>query len=210
MSAVGRKKSAVQDKIEPPNLVPIMNLVTILIPFLLLTVQFVHLAVIDSSLPAIGAPKATTDQIDPKPPLMLTVAVTDRGFIVGGNAAILSTGTDEEVGQITDVAQAVEREPTIKLTSDTAYCESLYCRGLDSNCTGADYTPCHNFSALTDLLVKVKAEYPDEQNVILIPESEVVYENIVYTMDATRDHMPEGAEKRELLFPFVVIAGGAQ
>ncbi len=206
MSAVGRKKSAAQDKIGPPNLVPIMNLVTILIPFLLLTVQFVHLAVIDSSLPAIGAPKATTDQIDDKPPLMLTVAITGKGFIVGGNAAILSSG-EEGQGQITDVAAAAEREPTIPLTRDAEYCKTLYCRGLAQSC---DRTECLNFSGLTDKLVKVKAEYPDEQNVILIPEPDMLYENIVYTMDATRDHMPEGAEKRELLFPFVVIAGGLQ
>jgi len=184
-AAVGRKKRSAQEKIGPPNLVPIMNLVTILIPFLLLTVQFVHLAVIDSSLPAIGAPKATSESIDDKPPLMLTVAVTDRGFIVGGNAAILQS---EEEGQITDVAQAVEREPTIPVDSE----------GL------------HQFEKLTELLVKVKAEYPDEQNVILIPESEIKYEVIIHTMDATRDHLPEGAEKVELLFPFVVIAGGAQ
>ncbi len=184
-AAVSRKKGNVQQKIEPPNLVPIMNLVTILIPFLLLTVQFVHLAVIDSSLPAIGAPKATSESIDDKPPLMLTVAITDRGFIVGGNATILQS---EEEGQITDVAQATEREPTIPVNAEGEY----------------------EFEKLTNLLVKVKAEYPDEQNVILIPESEIKYENIIHTMDATRDHMPEGAEKSELLFPYVVIAGGAQ
>ena len=39
------------------NLVPIMNLVTILIPFLIMAAQFVQLAVIDSTLPAIGAPQ---------------------------------------------------------------------------------------------------------------------------------------------------------
>ena len=184
---MSRKKSFVQEKVEAPNMVPIMNLMTILIPFILLSVQFVHLAVIDSSLPAIGAPKANSETVDDKPPLMLTVAVTDRGFIVGGNAAILSTG-EEEVGQITDVAQAVEREPTIPVDNEGNY---LY-------------------EKLTELLVKEKAEYPDEQNVILIPESEIIYEVIIGTMDATRDHKPEGAKEKEMLFPFVVIAGGAQ
>ncbi len=187
-AAANRKKGAIQQKVEPPNMVPIMNLMTILIPFILLSVQFVHLAVIDSSLPAIGAPKATSETVDDKPPLMLTVAVTDRGFIVGGNAAILSTGEEEEAGQITDVAQAVEREPTIPVDNEGN----------------------HQYEKLTELLVKVKAEYPDEQNVILIPESEIVYEVIIGTMDATRDHEPEGAEEKEMLFPFVVIAGGAQ
>lgn len=38
------------------NLLPVMNLVTILIPLLLMSAQLIPLAVIDSSLPAIGAP----------------------------------------------------------------------------------------------------------------------------------------------------------
>ena len=39
---------------EPLNLVPIMNLVTILIPVLLMAIKSLGLAVIDTSLPAIS------------------------------------------------------------------------------------------------------------------------------------------------------------
>ena len=46
------------EEAEELNLVPIMNLVTILIPFLLMAAQFISLAVIDSTLPAIGPPQA--------------------------------------------------------------------------------------------------------------------------------------------------------
>jgi biopolymer transport protein ExbD len=42
---------------EELDLVPIMNLVTILIPFLLMAAQFVSYAVIDSTLPVIGPPQ---------------------------------------------------------------------------------------------------------------------------------------------------------
>ena len=38
-----------------------MNLMTLLIPFLLMSIQFVTLAVIDSSLPAIGQPQPQTE-----------------------------------------------------------------------------------------------------------------------------------------------------
>ena len=41
-----------------------------------------------------------------------------------------------------------------------------------------------------------------------MPEDQVSYDVIVQTMDATRDHLPAGAQARELLFPFVVMAGG--
>ena len=61
---MGKKRLA---KAEELNLVPIMNLVTILIPFLLLSVQFVSLAVIDSTLPAIGPP-APPSEVDEESP----------------------------------------------------------------------------------------------------------------------------------------------
>lgn len=48
--AVKRRAMAEQEL----DLIPIMNLVTILIPFLIMAAQFVNLAVIDSTLPAIG------------------------------------------------------------------------------------------------------------------------------------------------------------
>ena len=51
-------------KAEELNLVPIMNLVTILIPFLIMAAQFVQLAVIDSTLPAIGAPQPQDEEVE--------------------------------------------------------------------------------------------------------------------------------------------------
>ena len=48
--AVKRKK----EKVPELDLVPIMNLVTILIPFLIMAAEFIQLAVIDSSAPPIS------------------------------------------------------------------------------------------------------------------------------------------------------------
>lgn len=69
---------------EPPahlNLVPVMNLVTILIPFLLLSAQFVAIAVIETTAPAICA------DCDPEPDtprLEFELTVDDRGFHIDG------------------------------------------------------------------------------------------------------------------------------
>jgi biopolymer transport protein ExbD len=63
---------------EPLNLVPIMNLVTILIPFLLMAATFVSLAVVDSALPGI-----IDDDFGPDdPPQSVVVAITTQGFTV--------------------------------------------------------------------------------------------------------------------------------
>jgi biopolymer transport protein ExbD len=75
------------------DLVPIMNLVSILIPFLLLGASFVELAVVDTTLPAICSSNCG-DEID-EPRLNLSVAVTKTGLYVHGTEGVLE---EEEQG----------------------------------------------------------------------------------------------------------------
>jgi biopolymer transport protein ExbD len=167
---------------EDLDLVPIMNLVTILIPFLLMASQFVSLAVIDSTLPAIGAPPEETTE--PEETLNLTVAITDEGFTVAGSDAVLQS----------EVAEGEEPEPTIP-------CPNSLCSSV------ADY----DVKELTRLLSDIKERWQDEENVILVPEASVEYEVLVATMDAAReDPETKVGDKAASLFPFVVIAGGVQ
>jgi hypothetical protein len=58
----------------------------------------------------------------------------------------------------------------------------------------------------------IKDEYPDEENVILVPDNQIKYEVLVKTMDSSRDDptKPGADGNSRLLFPFVVIAGGAK
>jgi biopolymer transport protein ExbD len=71
------------------ELMPVMNLVAILIPMLLMGVQVLNLAVIDTTLPAIAPPPD-----DAEPGLRLTVAVTDQGL-----------GLKSGAGQLPEAAQ---------------------------------------------------------------------------------------------------------
>ena len=72
------------------NLIPIMNLVLMLIPVILLTAAFVQLSVINVSAPQIGggAPQQPQEKPD-KPPLNLTVVLTDQGFTIAGSGGVL-------------------------------------------------------------------------------------------------------------------------
>ncbi|HHO53557.1 MAG TPA: hypothetical protein ENK18_22470 [Deltaproteobacteria bacterium] len=170
------------EQAEELDLVPIMNLVTILIPFLLMASSFVSLAAIDSTLPAIGQPPETTTE-DDEPPLNLSVAITDEGYTVMGNDDALS-GEGEDKG-----AKIPCRKP------------------------GCPTPDSYDTKDLTRLLGEIKDRWSDsdEQNVILVPESQVPYEVLVLTMDATRNDpdTTEDGRPREL-FPYVVIAGGIQ
>ncbi|NOY24596.1 MAG: biopolymer transporter ExbD [Oligoflexia bacterium] len=182
---------AVKRRSEPTqelNLVPIMNLVTILIPFLLMAAEFVQLSVIDSTLPAIGPPQPQ-DEVPEKPPLTLSLAITGKGITVLGADSVLHPDGAPEL------AEGEERPPTVPCKSG-------------SNCTGVDD---YDWPDLVRILGLIKDEYPDDENVILVPDSRIPYEVIVKTMDSSReDPNNKGGDGRPRpLFPFVVIAGGA-
>lgn len=166
------------------DLVPIMNMVTILIPFLLLSVQFVSIAVIDSTLPAIGKP-AEPSETEPEEKLNLSVAITDKGFTVLGASGVLGNPKGE---------------------GSTVPCVRDGCPGVEA----------YDTKKLTEILGQIKDEYPDEENVILVPESHIQYEVLIATMDATREDPDTkvaragGGDGPRQLFPYVVIAGGVQ
>ena len=72
------------------NLTPFMNMIAILIPALLISTAFVEIAVLNVAAPAIGsAPETPPDQDPDKPPLNLTITVTDKGYTVAGSGAVL-------------------------------------------------------------------------------------------------------------------------
>lgn len=203
-----RRRSKPSDEVEL-TLLPFMNLMTLLIPFLLASVQFVTLAVIDSSLPAIGQPKPSDSKKDEKPPLNLTIGITDEGFTVAGSAGVLGckgggAGGDED--KCTTVPKRV----------DGSYCQETQCKGVPG-CT-AD-AACHDYKALRDLVIRVKEldddgdgtpDYDEEKNVIIAPNPDIPYYVLVGVMDSTRDFTPAGSSDKKDLFPNVVIAGGVK
>ena len=168
---------------EDLDLVPIMNLVTILIPFLLMASSFVSLAAIDSTLPAIGQPPEATNE-EPEPTLSLSIAITSEGYkVIGGDDRLKGEGEGED-----------KKGAPIP-------CKQAGCPSAES----------YDAEALNELLAKLKDDWEDEENVILVPESSVPYEVIIVTMDAARNDPNKTVDNRPRdLFPYVVIAGGVQ
>ncbi len=86
-------------------------------------------------------------------------------------------------------------------------------KGATIPCSKADCPSPDSYDTkeLTSLLSQIKDRWEDEENVILVPESGVPYEVLVRTMDAAREDPDTKVDsKAKMLFPFVVIAGGAQ
>ena len=171
---------------EELNLVPIMNLVTILIPFLLMASAFASLAAIDSTLPAIGPP-TEAKETEEEEKLNLSIAITDKGFTIMGSDAVLKSDTEGEKG------------PTLA-------CKREGCPTPDA----------YDVKALAEMLSDIKDRWEKEDTVILVPEGQIAYEVLILVMDAAREdpskkeNDADGKSRNKLLFPNVVIAGGAQ
>ena len=172
---------------EPLNLVPIMNLVTILIPVLLMAIKSLELSVIDTSLPAISPNVAAPqDDIPDKPPLQLKLAVTNLGIRILGAAEYLYPGEAKP-----DTADEETGKPDVPCLSNAT------CKGVE------DY----NWSDLSQKLSQIKKAAQDDErdsdSVVLISDNNIKYEILVKTMDVTRKSA-DGSK----LFPSVSIAGG--
>lgn len=139
------------------NLTPIMNLMLLLIPFLLLSSEFISIAVINVSSPRIGGGAAGEQQEKKKdkPDLNLTVTITDKGFIVAGTGGVLGGEAD---------ASAERGGPTVPKVGDT-----------------------YDYAGLTKKLIEIKDAFPEETKVILGAEPTVILDFLIQTMDATRE-----------------------
>src|SRR6478672_8200307 len=72
------------------NLNPMMDLFAVLIPALLMMSAVVEVCVLNVSAPAIGGSDSPPPAQPEKPPLNLTVTITDKGYIVAGSGGVLS------------------------------------------------------------------------------------------------------------------------
>lgn len=168
------------------NILPIMNVFCILIPFLLLTASFVQLTIVDTTLPASTSKKKTDEETSPTPTpeerhLNLTVAIASQGFSVAGYGGVLNVaGEQSEDGQ---------KPKTL----------------IEKKANGE-----YDFEKLKEIMIRIKEAYPGQYSVILLPEQTILYEDIIEVMDQARTYKkkkPDGTEVEELLFPNPVLAG---
>ncbi|MEI6092807.1 MAG: biopolymer transporter ExbD [bacterium] len=69
----------------------------------------------------------------------------------------------------------------------------------------------YDYTELGNRLLEIKSKYPEEWTVIIIPEASTKFDDIVTTMDISREHLAtnnRGELTRKVMFPNVVIGGG--
>ncbi len=194
------------------NLTPMMNLIAILIPVLLVSAAFVEIAVINVAAPAIGsAPEQDQPQDKPdKPPLNLTVTITDKGYTVAGSGGVL--GGEEEAAE-------GKSGPTIPIVQKSVDCGKFANtvppprakNKAAGNCkegeTGARSFWIYDNEALAKKLIEIKDAFPDERRIIIAAEADTDYESLTDVMDASREVKDAGGEMRTL-FDEVVLSPG--
>jgi biopolymer transport protein TolR len=142
------------------NIVPYLDIMVNLTMFMLVSMtSVIQFGILNVAAPSYGGPAATTQQADKKKAdLLLTVAISTKGFFVAGSGGVLGAAKDARQ----DPRNA---PPTIPLKPDGKY----------------DYT------TLTRKMVDIKNGFPDESKVILMADHAVPYEVLVSTMDAIRE-----------------------
>ena len=196
----GRPSGRIRSKepLQEMNILPIMNVFMILVPFLLLTAAFIQLAIVDTSLPARGKSVSSQDVETPKdkPKLNLTVFLQDDGFILAGFGGVLQL---EEVEKPEGDAEEGEAPPAAKRF--TIEKKTVEKDGKSSK----EY----DWDRLQGTLKKVKDAFPNHYSIILLPDNEISYETIVKMMDVSREFdelLPDGTKTKKWLFPSPVLA----
>ena len=115
----GRPSGRIRGKepLQEMNILPIMNVFMILVPFLLLSAAFIQLAIVDTSLPARGKSISSQDVETPKdkPKLNLTVFLQDDGFILAGFGGVLQLEEVEKPeGETPEPAEKPESETPVE------------------------------------------------------------------------------------------------
>ena len=176
-----RRRVHDEEEIGELNIVPYLDIVMNLVMFMLLSMAgLITLGVLDVATPKISD-AAGPSNADPSqtPPLMLTVAISDKGFYIAGAGGVLD-GPADAAGLDTAKPPTVPRR-------------------------GGDY----DYAGLTDKLTLIKLQFEKEKKVILVAESEIPYDIIIQTMDACRDHAVKAASgltERKELFPEVWLS----
>lgn len=184
------RKPRLEEETEEINIMPLMNIIMLLIPFLIMSTEFIKLGVINVTAPKLGSGRASqpeTNDKPKKPPLNLTISVTDKGL------TLITRGNKIPEGCILKQAagSGAKRLPTVRKT-------------------GKDY----NYDQLRECLTKIKDLFTSEKRVIIMASPSIKYSVIVKIMDYSRSgksekKYPYEPEKgKEGMFPEVVLSAG--
>jgi biopolymer transport protein ExbD len=194
------KKNQDDQNEESVSLIPIMNLVCLLIPFLLYTASFVVFSTVD--VHAQRNVPCTNCTEDEPPSLNLMVVITDRGFRVANSGEGALPSSCGAVGDDGGGAMHIPLSGSAESCVDSRGYPSAHDRNRRQALRLGPPSCAYDFSALRQCMEDVKADHPDQERVIISGESNTDYDVLIHAMDTTR------GSSEEPLFPNVSLAAG--
>lgn len=179
------------------SLIPVMNLVCLLIPFLLYTASFVAFAAVPATAPRI-TPGPPRDQVETPERPNLALVITDQGFHVRApeGAAPASCGRAEEGRAVLPLrASAASCVDGAGYPTPRDRAERQALRLGPPTCA-------YDFEGLEACIGELHAEDPAADRIVILGERNVGYDVLIRAMDVARG--PESAPR----FPDVVLGSG--
>jgi biopolymer transport protein TolR len=157
------------------DVTPFLNIMFMLILSIMAMTSFTQLALLTVEAPKMGGSSATSPPPDDAPAsqLNLTVFVLKTGFNIAASGATLDGAGENRPGEALI--------PKVQTKAGAAY----------------------DFRALNRKLIEIKKTFPIEENIIISADADVIYDDVIHTMDAARE-----TEDGKLLFPSVAFAAG--
>ena len=204
---IRRETEAVEDaEIEGGelNLVPYMDILVNTIIFLLATMTSgLTLANINVDAPRYSAPgEGASEDANPdeKPKLNLTVAISEKGYVVAGSGGVI---TDQAGSNISVKCKSALRNGRCPATLGTR-------PGPDGKQELA-WIDSYDYAGLEKMMKKVKSNYSHERQVILTADRHIPYKVVVQTMDTLRGKPSDDCTGEDgCLFDQVVLSAGVQ
>ncbi len=172
------------------NLAPIMNLVMILIPLLLISIEFEKMGVINVSAPKLNVGPVDEQDQPEEPPLNLTIGISTSGFTIAATGAKLNPieGCPEAGATIcvtngTDVATYMGEVKTLREQYDATGNKAFMAQS-DEKLKAVE--EAYDYRRLYNQLVDIKKKYPDETVVNLGADPDIPFEILVRSMDTVR------------------------
>lgn len=159
------------------DVTPFLNIMFMLILSIMAMTSFTQLALLTVEAPKMGGTVAAPegeDQPVPESQLNLTVFVLKDGFNIAASGATLDGNSEGRPGQ-----------PLIPKVA------------------GSDGVAGYDYKALNKKLIEIKKAFPIEETIIISADADVIYDDIIHTMDAARE-----TEDGKTLFPSVAFAAG--
>ena len=177
------KKISVDDKLEDINLMPIMNLICLLIPFLLLSAQFIQIGIILVDTPR-RSRSATKKNNENKKVLGLTVDITQEGYYVSTKKGSACPARSNNGQPCIPVTRSGEK----KIYNSAALRKFLYKKF---------YKPNYKQNSLSKDKKDAVGGFSDWGKVTIRPQDQIKYDVVVKTLDAARELPPEAKTEVE-------------